>query len=121
MMEKPHKRLKAWQLSMDIAVDVYKISDKFPSDERFGLVSQMRRCGVSVSSNIAEGAARNTKKEFVNFLHIAQGSLSELDTQLELAKRLGYINEAMWQSIDNKLVEEDKVLSGLIKSQKERN
>ncbi len=62
-MEKPHKRLKAWQLSMDIAVDVYKLSDKFPSDERFGLVSQMRRCGVSVPSNIAEGAGRNTKKE----------------------------------------------------------
>jgi len=119
LMEKPHKRLKAWQLSMDIALDVYKISDKFPSDERFGLVSQVRRCGVSVPSNIAEGAARNTKKEFVNFLHIAQGSLSELDTQLELAKRLEFIDEITWKRLDDKLVEEDKVLSGLIKSQRE--
>ena len=120
-MEKPHKRLKAWQLSMDIAVDVYKISDKFPSDERFGLVSQVRRCGVSVPSNIAEGAGRNTKKEFVYFLHIAQGSLSELDTQLELAKRLEFVDEITWKRLDDKLVEEDKVLSGLIRSQKEGN
>jgi len=78
---KPHKKLKAWKLAMDIVADVYKITEKFPSDERFGLVSQIRRSVVSVSSNIAEGAGRNTQKEFVNFLHIARGSLSELDTQ----------------------------------------
>ena len=79
----------------------------------------MRRSGVSVPSNIAEGAARNTKKEFVNFLHIAQGSLSELDTQLELSKRLKFIDDATWKNLDDKLIEEDKVLSGLIRSQKE--
>ena len=118
-MEKPHKKLKAWQLSMDIAVDVYKTSEKFPSEERFGLVSQMRRSAVSVPSNLAEGAARRTKKEFVRFLRIAQGSLSELDTQLELAKRLEYIDEDSWKQFDAKLIEEDKVLSGLIKSQRD--
>ena len=118
-MEKPHKKLKAWQLSMDIAVDVYKTSEKFPSEERFGLVSQMRRSAVSVPSNLAEGAARRTKKEFVSFLRIAQGSLSELDTQLELAKRLEYIDEDSWEQFDAKLIEEDKVLSGLIKSQRD--
>jgi len=118
-MEKPHKKLKAWQLSMDIAVDVYKTSEKFPSEERFGLVSQMRRSAVSVPSNLAEGAARRTKKEFVSFLRIAQGSLSELDTQLELAKRLEYIVEDSWKQFDAKLIEEDKVLSGLIKSQRD--
>ena len=79
----------------------------------------MRRSGVSVPSNIAEGAARNTKKEFVNFLHIAQGSLSELDTQLELARRLEFVDKTTWKKLDDKLIEEDKVLSGLIRSQKE--
>lgn len=117
-MEKPHKKLKAWQLAMDIVVDVYKASGKFPSDERFGLISQMRRSAVSVPSNVVEGAGRQSKKEFVNFLHIAQRSLSELDTQLELAKRLEFIDEITWKDLDKKLIEEDKVLSGLIKSQK---
>ena len=118
-MEKPHKRLRAWQVAMDIAVDVYKVTERFSSDERFGLTSQMRRSAVSVPSNVAEGAGRNTKKEFANFLHIAQGSLSELDTQLELAKRLNFVDEATWKGLDDKFVEEDKVLSGLIRSQKE--
>ena len=118
-MEKPHKRLKAWQLGMDIAEDIYKISGRFPSEERFGLVTQVRRSAVSIPSNIAEGAGRNTKKEFVNFLYIAQGSLSELDTQLELAKRLKFVDEATWKGLDDKFVEEDKLLSGLIRSQKE--
>lgn len=119
-MEKPHRRLKAWQLGMDIAIDVYKITEGFPSEEKFGLTSQMRRCGVSIPSNIAEGAARKSKKEFVNFLHISLGSLSELDTQLELARRLEFIDETTWKQFDNKLLEEDKVLSGLIRSQKEK-
>jgi len=103
---------------MDIAVDVYKVTKRFPSDERFGLTSQMRRSAASVPSNVAEGAARNSKKEFVNFLHISQGSLSELDTQLELAKRIEFIDETIWKTLDDKLTEEDKVLTGLIRSQK---
>ena len=115
-MDEPHKKLKAWQLAMDIAVDIYKTSENFPSDEKFGLISQMRRSAVSVPSNVAEGAGRQTQKEFNNFLHIAQGSLSELDTQLELAKRLDYIDQTNWKALDDKLIEEDKVLTGLIKS-----
>jgi len=111
--------LKAWQLGMDIAVEVYKLTDNFPSEEKFGLISQMRKCSVSIPSNIAEGAARNSKKEFVNFLYISLGSLSELDTQLELANRLEYIDKKKWEQIDDQLIEEDKVLSGLIRSQKE--
>jgi len=118
-VDKPHKRLRAWQLSMDIAVDIYGVTGKFPPEEKFGLTSQMRRCAVSVPSNVAEGAARRSKKEFVNFLHISMGSLSELDTQLELAKRLEFIDEAKWKNLDDKLIAEDKVLSGLIKSKKE--
>jgi four helix bundle protein len=117
-MDKPHKNLKAWQLAMDIAVDVYSNSENFPAEERFGLTSQIRKSAVSVPSNIAEGAARQTQKEFTNFLHIAQGSLSELDTQLELTRRLEYIDQNSWKVLDDKLIEEDKVLSGLIRSQK---
>ena len=92
-MEKPHKRLDAWKLSMDLAIDVYRETDKFPNRERFSLSDQMRRATVSVPSNIAEGAARQTRREFTNYLHIAQGSLSELDTQFEIARRLGYVDE----------------------------
>ena len=117
-MEKPHKRLKIWQLAMDIVEDVYKISGKFPSEENFGLVSQMRRSAVSIPSNIAEGAGRNTKKEFINFLQIAQGSLSELDTQMENALRLKLIDNKTWKGLDSKLLEEDKMLSGLINALK---
>jgi len=106
-------------LAMDIAVNVYRITERFPAEEKFGLTSQMRRSATSIASNVAEGAGRNTKKEFANFLHIAQGSLAELDTQLELATRLRYVDKNIWQEIDAMLQEEDKVLTGLIRSQKE--
>ena len=119
-MDKPHKKLKVWQLGMDIVMDVYKLTESFPSEEKFGLTSQMRRCAVSIPSNISEGAARNTHKEFINFLHIAQGSLSELDTQLEIALRLKLITKDDWTSMDTKMLEEDKMLSGLISSIKDK-
>jgi len=119
-MDKPHKKLKVWQLAMDIVADVYRLTESFPSEEKFGLTSQMRRCAVSIPSNISEGAARNTHKEFVNFLHIAQGSLAELDTQLEIALRLKLTNQDSWTNIDTKLLEEDKMLSGLIISIKDK-
>ena len=95
----------------------YNASESFPEEEKFGLTSQSRRSAVSVPSNIAEGAGRNTKREFINFLRIAQGSLSELDTQLELARRLDFINDSTWKALDDKLIEEDKLLSGLLRSQ----
>jgi four helix bundle protein len=75
-MEKPHKRLDSWKLGIELVSEVYKLTRTFPDEERFVISSQMRRAAVSVPSNIAEGAARNTKREFVNYLHIAQGSLS---------------------------------------------
>ena len=118
-MDKPHKNLKAWQLAMDIVEKIYSTTDSFPSAEKFGLVSQMRRCAISVPSNIAEGAVRNTNKEFVNFLHISQGSLSELDTQLDLSLRLQYIDNNTWDILNKTLIEEDKIITGLIRSQKE--
>lgn len=79
-MEKPHKKLDVWQAAMKFTLMVYKITIKFPEDEKFGLVYQMRRASVSIPCNIAEGAGRQGKREFKNFLSMAQGSLSELDT-----------------------------------------
>ena len=117
-MVKPHKKLNVWQLAMDIVEYVYNLTETFPAHERFGLTSQLRRCAVSVPSNIAEGAARNTTKEFINFLHIAQGSLSELDTQLEISFRLKLINQEYLLSLDSKLLQVDQMLSGLISSLK---
>jgi len=113
-MEKPHKKLDAWKLSMDLVIDVYRETDKFPNRERYGLLDQIRRATISIPSNIAEGAARQTKKEFTNYLHIAQGSLSELDTQVELARRLGYMDEASWKLLDQRMERIDKTISGLI-------
>jgi len=116
-MEKPHKRLEVWKNAMDIAERIYSVTAAFPDSERYSLTAQMRRSAVSIPSNIAEGAARNTKKEFSNFLHIAQGSLSELDTQLELAMRLGYIQTEHWNEMQEKMISTDKMLTGLIKVQ----
>ena len=114
-MEKPHKKLEVWKQSMDLAVNVYGATALFPKEEFYGLLNQTRRAVVSIPSNIAEGAARQTKREFINFLHIAQGSLSELDTQLELALRLGYLREASWGNLESNLVQIDKMLTGLIR------
>ena len=87
---KTHKDLEIWQLGIELVMDVYKTSKKFPKEEVYGLTAQMRRCAVSIPSNIAEGAARNSKKEFLQFLYIGLGSLSELETQVIIAQKLGY-------------------------------
>jgi len=86
-----HKDLNVWKKSMDLAVLIYDLTNAFPNDERFGLTSQMRRAAVSIPSNIAEGAARKSDKEFLQFLSIALGSLSELETQYLLAIRINII------------------------------
>lgn len=117
-MDKPHKKLDLWNAAMDVAVLVYQVTDSFPKTERYGLINQVRRAVASVPSNIAEGAGRQTKKEFINYLHMAQGSLSELDTHLELAKRLGYLAQDTWATIDGRMERIDKMLSGLIRHQK---
>ena len=117
-MEKPHKKLKVWQKSVEFVTEMYCLTKSFPENEKCGLISQIRRCAVSLPSNIAEGAARNTHKEFINFLHIAQGSLVELDTQLYISNLLNYIDKDRYTSLDVKLLEIDKMLSGLIQSGK---
>jgi four helix bundle protein len=114
-MEKPHKKLDTWKLSMDLVIDVYRKTDKFPNRECYGIVDQIRRAAISIPSNIAEGAARNTRKEFVNYLHIAQASLSELDTQVELARRLSYMDETSREIVDRRMERIDKTITGLIR------
>jgi four helix bundle protein len=114
-MDKPHKKLEAWKQSMDLVIEIYRTTEHFPSQETYGLTNQIRRAAVSVSSNIAEGAARQTKKEFINFLHIAQGSLSELDTQLDIAVRLKYLTENTRIALDGRMTQIDKMITGLIR------
>jgi len=114
-MEKPHKKLEAWKQSMDLVIEIYRTTEIFPSQEIYGLTNQIRRATISIPSNIAEGAARHTKKEFINYLHIAQGSLSELDTQIEIASRLGYLDAKCRNSLDEKMQPIDKMISGLIR------
>lgn len=117
-MEKPHKKLEVWKQSVALDAELYKIIDHFPNEEKYVLTDQIKRSSISIPSNIAEGAARNTKKEFINFLHIAQGSLSELDTQLEIALILNYLKYDTYKVLDNSMISIDKMLTGLIKSQK---
>jgi four helix bundle protein len=88
--KRPHERLDVWRDSMELVEMIYEISGVFPDSERFGLTSQIRRAAVSIPSNIAEGAARRSTPEYLRFLSIARGSLSELATQAQIANRLGY-------------------------------
>ena len=87
---KTHKDLDVWKKSMDLVEGVYRLTKSFPDSEKYGLTNQIRRCAVSISSNIVEGAAENIDKELVQFCYIALGSLSELETQVPIAERLKY-------------------------------
>ncbi|WP_278555103.1 four helix bundle protein [Elizabethkingia bruuniana] len=90
---KSHKDLKVWQESMDLITDIYELVQNFPAEEKYNLTSQIKRSAVSIPSNIAEGAGRKYNLEFIQLLNIASGSLSELETQLEIAVRLKFITE----------------------------
>jgi four helix bundle protein len=89
-VKRPHENLRVWQDAMTLVETVYAFSSTFPDTERFGLTAQLRRAAVSIPSNIAEGAARRSRQEYVRFLSIARGSLAELDTQCQIAIRLGF-------------------------------
>jgi four helix bundle protein len=114
-MEKPHKKLDAWRESVELTISIYHVTDNFPKEHRFALTDQIHRAALSVVSNIAEGAARQTKNEFAHYPHIAQGSLSELDTQLEIAKRLKFLSDEQWHTLDQQINHIDRLLSGFIK------
>ena len=98
-----YKELHVWQKAVDLAVEVYRITEKLPAEEKYGLISQINKSAVSIPSNIAEGAGRNGKKEFDNFLGIALGSSFELDTQIFISNRLDYINDRDFQHLENEL------------------
>jgi four helix bundle protein len=105
--------LIAWQKAMDLVEEIYRATKQFPKEEMFGLTSQLRRAAVSIPSNIAEGQSRRSSKEFVQFLSIAQGSLSEVETQLLIAMRLQYIAEERSHGLLQQVAELGRILNGL--------
>ena len=116
-MARDFKKIIAWQKADDLVVEVYRITKAFfPSDERFGMTSQIQRAVVSVPANIAEGSGRDTLKDFLRFLHLAQGSLSEVEYYLHLAKRLSYMNEENYLKLEEQRAEVGRLLYGLIRS-----
>ncbi len=118
MTVESYRELVVWQKSIELAERIYAVSKRFPKEESYGLTSQMRRAAVSVPSNIAEGAAREGTGEFLQFLSTARGSLAELETQLVLAERLGYLPTAQVRELEKMCDEISRMLSGLRKSLK---
>ena len=113
---KTFKDLSVWQKSMKLVENTYQIANKFPRVEEYGLVSQMKRCCISIPLNLAEGFNRRTTKEYIQFVSIAYGSCSELETQLEIAHALKYISKDQYKSILFEITEVSKMLNGLIRS-----
>ncbi len=118
MRTKSYKDLIVWQKSIDLVLAIYKLTKKFPQEERYALVSQMRRAAVAIPSNIAEGYARQHKPEYVQFLSVAYASGAELKTQLIIAERLGYGDAKLYHGNSRLLEEVSKMLSVMIKKLK---
>jgi four helix bundle protein len=112
------RELRAWQLGMDLAECVYKFTDSFPKSELYGLTSQMRRSAISIPSNLAEGHARDSTKEFIHFIAIAMGSICELETQILLSHRSNYIDKTDLESTSALLTGTRKTILGLQKALK---
>ena len=110
---RPHHNLDVWKKAVKFSVQVYKVTDAFPRDERFGLTSQLRRAAVSIAANIAEGAGRKSKKEFAHFLSISQGSASEVETEIIIAHELGYFNDGRFKVLCDDLDEIGRMITGL--------
>lgn len=115
-----YRDLLVWQRAMDLVTSVYELTSKFPDQEKFGLVSQLRRAAVSIPSNVAEGYGRGRPQEYLRFLKISRGSLCEVETQLLLSQRLGYVNQQKGGSLQEQIDAVAKVLSGLIGSMERR-
>jgi len=119
MTNKPlrsYRELIAWQKAVDLVPEIYSITKEFPRDEVYGLTSQLRRSAVSVPSNIAEGQGRATKGEFIQFLCHARGSLFELETQIVIAEKLGYITADIESQVASKITDVARILNGLLTS-----
>ena len=112
---KPHdyKKLKVWQEAVDLAVDTYKLLDDFPKEELYGLTAQIKRSVISIPSNIAEGAGRHTEKQFVQFLSHSNGSACELDTQLVIADRLGFMEKGTYDVFEDRINHVQRMLYNL--------
>jgi four helix bundle protein len=110
------KQLRVWQKAYELALEVYKLTKGFPKEEIYGFTSQLQRAAVSVTANISEGYERHHRKEYVQFLYMAKGSLGELETYLCLAKDLGYASIAQYDSAEAIRVDTGKLLNGLIRS-----
>jgi four helix bundle protein len=115
-----HKELKVWQKGIELVKMIYSATDSFPKAELFGLTSQIRRSAVSIPSNIAEGAGRNSDKELIHFLYITLGSASELETQIIIAKELSFLEKDKSNEIQERILEIIKMTSSLVKSIKNR-
>ena len=121
MKSSNYKELKVWQKAMDLTVEVYKLVKLLPKEETYALSDQMRRAVVSIPSNIAEGQGRNSDKEFIQFLSIARGSLWELEAQIEICLRIGYIDQSLAIDTNNLIAEISKMLNALSNSLKPQN
>lgn len=116
-----HKDLDVWRLAMDFVEMIYRCTAEFPKEEIYGLTSQLRRAAVSIPSNVAEGAARQTAKENAQFLYYARGSVAEMETQLELVRRLGYLTSEKLEPLLDILKRVGQMIQGLIKKLKSQS
>jgi four helix bundle protein len=119
MKSRNYQDLIVWQKAIDLVVATYVLTGRFPSSEKYGLISQMRRSAVSIPSNIAEGSKRGTKKDFCQFLNVAFGSGAELETQIEISKRLSFGNEKDYTELAGPLNEVMRMLGKIISGLKE--
>ena len=110
---KGYRDLIAWQKAMELVTEIYRISQRFPKEELYGLTNQLRRAAVSIPSNLAEGHGRNSPKEFHHFAGNARGSLLEVETQLEIALNLGYLPKEIANQLHVKTAELGKIINGL--------
>jgi len=113
-MGRDYKHIKAWQLADELAIEVYKLTERFPRAEQFGLVSQMRRAAVSSAANIVEGASRNHAREYLQFLYVSLGSLNELEYYVKFSKEVGYIKDGVYEDTIKRCEKAIRTLRGLI-------
>ena len=118
--EKSYKNLLVWQKSLELVEEIYEVTEKFYPSEKYGLASQMRRAAVAIPSNIAEGQKRGHQKEFLQFLYVAYGSGAELETQVEICKRLNKLKDLDYSGVEDRLGQVMKMMNGLISSLKNR-
>ena len=119
-MKRTHEDLRVYKAGMELVKEIYEITKAFPKEELYGITGQIRRAAVSIVANIAEGAARGSRKEFIHFLNISRGSLSEVEALIDVSHMIGYINDDIKDQLKNKSADVSSLLSGLINSIRKR-